>query len=397
MTFTQSPANIKETAAYVIKLVAAAVNSVKAPEKPDGISWEDVCSFAEKQNVMNIISYACETLSSKPDANTMQFLREIRKQKILIEAQQQIETEDALDRLEAMGVRHMPLKGFVVKNLYPFPDMRTMSDIDILLDADRVDEVTEAFTANGFTALNAGDLHNNLIRGGIHFELHRALVNTSYKNLTSYFGSGFEKAVKCEGYNYRYELSRENMYIFLLAHLAKHYRYGGTGIRTVLDLYVYRKACPDLDMEYIYNETAKIKMDKFEHHVEEIADDWFGGGFNGEFNHISSYIISGGVYGRSGMFLVNEVINDSNGKSLVLGKIKKIFRMAFPEYELMCKLFPILKNHRMLTPFYYVFRWIKSVFGKNSNLKNTLNASADILGADDEMIAAQRAAELEEL
>ena len=389
--------DVKAVATYVIQLAAAAVNSASAPEKPEAVSWEDVFDFAESQSVLNLVSYACETLKNKPKGKGMQYLREFRKQKMIVEAEQQIEAEDVMDRLEKAGIRHMPLKGFVVKNLYPSPDMRTMSDIDLLLDAERIDDAVEMFTSHGFSFHSDGDLHANVVHGNAHFEFHRSLVNESYKNLTAYFGDGFSRAVRVDGYNCRYKLSREDMYIFLLAHLAKHYRYGGTGIRTVLDLYVYRKAYADLDMDYIYAETEKIGLDKFQRHAEAVADEWFSGGFDGTFNDISAYIISGGVYGTKGLFLVNEVINESEGKSLAFGKFKKIFLMIFPGYKLMCELFPVLKKHKILMPLYWVIRWIKSLAGKNSNLKNTIHASSDILNASDETIAAQRAAELGEL
>lgn len=397
MAAERNSTNTKNAAAYVIQLVAASVNSCNAPEKPDNIEWQNVFDFARNQSVLNLVAYACETLKNKPDSKDMQYLREFRKQKMIIEAEQQIETEDVMDKLEEAGIRHMPLKGFIVKNLFPSPDMRTMGDIDMLLDPDRIDDAVEMFAKEGFSFHSDGDLHANLCHGNAHFEFHRMLVNESYKNLTAYFGDGFSRAVKSDGYNYRYELSREDMYIFLLAHLAKHYRYGGTGIRTVLDLYIYRKAYPDLDMKYIYAETGKIGIDKFQRHAEEIADDWFSGSFDGTFNDISAYIISGGVYGIKGMFLVNEVINESEGKSLAFGKFKKIFLMIFPGYKLMCELFPVLEKHRILMPIYWIIRWIKSLTSKNSNLKNTIHASSDILNTDDEMIAAQRAAELGEL
>lgn len=386
-----------KVAAYVICLVASAVNNRKAPEKPENLSWQEVFDFAKRQSVLNLVSYACETLTDKPESQQMKYLREFRKQKMIIEAQQEIEACDVFDRLETMGVRYMPLKGYIVKNLYPSPDMRTMSDIDVLADADRIREVGDALVKEGFSFDGEGDLHANLKRGQASFELHRFLVNQSYKNLTAYFGDGFSRAKKCDGFNYRYELSREDMYIFLLAHLAKHYRYGGTGIRTVLDLYVYRRACPNLDMDYVYAETEKIGIDRFQRKVEKIADDWFGGSFNGEFNAVSGYIISGGTYGVHDRNVVNDVINQSEGKSVTAGKIKSIFRMIFPDYKLMSELFPQLKKCAVLLPVFWVIRWFKSLFGKNSNLKKTMEISADIINADENDIAAQREAELGEL
>ena len=387
----------QESAIYVIQLVAAAINNAQPPEKRDDISWKDVIDFARAQSVLNIIAYSCEKLSHKPDAETMQFLREFRKQKIVVEAEQQIEAEDAMDRLEEMKIRHMALKGFVVKNLYPSPDMRTMGDIDILVDSVRMDDIVEAFKAEGFSFSGHGDLHSNIERGNVHFEFHRALVNKSYKNLTAYFGNGFDRALKTDGCEYRYELSREDMYIYLLAHLAKHYRYGGTGIRTVLDLYVYRRAYPDLDMEYILRETSEIGIDKFEKKVEAIADNWFSGSFDGELNSVSAYIISGGVYGKHDLNVVNEMINENKDKSIAAGKVKQIIHMIFPGYGLMSEWFPILKKFKVLLPVFWVFRWFKSVTEKNSNLKKTISTSVEIINADDKLISAQIDAELGEL
>lgn len=385
----------QNVAAYTIKLAAAAVNSSPAPEKPDGITWDAVIDFAKKQTVLNLISYACETVKNKPEGDTLKYLREFRKQKIVVEAEQEIEAEDVMDRLEEMGVRHMPLKGYIVKNLYPSPDMRTMGDIDLLIDADMMQNVFDEFLPDGFRFLGDGDLHSNLARGNAHFEFHRSLVNASYKNLTAYFGDGFARAVRTDGYSYRYELSREDMYIFLLAHLAKHYRYGGTGIRTVLDLYVYRKAVPDLDMDYIYRETEKIGIDKFQRKAEKIADDWFGGSFDGTFDSVSGYIISGGVYGKQGRNLVNEMINSND--SMALGKFKSLLSMVFPNYQLMSEWFPVLKKYKFLLPVFWIVRWFKSLTNKNGNLKKTLTISSEILSADDSAIAAQRDAELGEL
>lgn len=387
--------NRKDVAAYVINLVAAAVNSTKAPEKPENISWSSIIRFAKEQCVLNLVAYACETLSEKPDAETFKLFREFRKHKIVVEAEQEIIAGDIFDKLEEMGIKHMPLKGYIIKNFYPSPDMRTMSDIDVLIDTDRMDDAVKICVDEGFEFSSDGDLHCNIDKGNSHFEFHKALVNTSYKNLTAYYGDGFVHARKADGYNYRYEMSHEDLYVFMLAHLAKHYRYGGTGIRTVLDLYVFRKALPDLDMEYILNETAKIGLDKFQKTAERVADEWFSDIFDGEFDSVSAYIISGGVYGTFDFHVVNQMIN--NNENMAVGKFKSIFSMIFPSYELMSELFPALKKAKILLPLFWVIRWVKSVTDKNSNLKKTIKISSEIINVDDSAVAAQRDAGLGEL
>ena len=139
----------KNVSTYVINLVSSVVNGTTPPENTMNLDWEKIIDFAKKQCVLNIIAYACEKLVTKPDPTTMKFLKEFRMQKIVVEAQQEIEFCDAMDKLETMGVDHMPLKGYIVKNLYPTPDMRTMGDLDLLIDESRCDEVVRAFEADG--------------------------------------------------------------------------------------------------------------------------------------------------------------------------------------------------------------------------------------------------------
>ncbi len=386
----------KKISAYVINLVASVINGTQPPEKAESLSWESVADFAKKQSVLNIVSYACEKLKNKPDLQMMKYLREFRMQKIVVEAQQEIEFCDAMDKLESMGVRHMPLKGYIVKSLYPSPDMRTMGDLDILIDEDRCDEVVEAFVSDGFTACASGDLHSNVERGNAYIEFHRALVNKKHKVLSEYFGKGFERAKLSDSFSYRYELTKEDMYIFLVAHVAKHYRYGGTGIRSILDLYVYRKVCTELNLDYVYDEIEKIGLKVFYEKIEKIADKWFSGAFDSEFDTVSSYIVSGGVYGNENDPLLNTFINETQG-SIKSGKFKKWLITVFPGKELMTTRYPVLKNFIFLLPFFWIVRFFDTLIRTPQNFKKSVKDTTNILKIDDSLVDAQRDSGIGEL
>ncbi|MBP3441630.1 MAG: nucleotidyltransferase family protein [Clostridia bacterium] len=379
----------KKTCTFVINLVASVINSTQPPEKYEDISWQSVIDFAKKQSVLNIVSYACEKLKNKPDPATMKYLKEFRMQKIIVEAQQEIEACDAMDKLESMGVRHMPLKGYNVKNLYPSPDMRTMGDLDLLVDEDRCDEVVRAFVSDGFTFCASGDLHSNVERGNAYIEFHRALINKKHKVLSDYFGVGWERARLCEGCAFRYELTKEDMYIFIVAHVAKHYRYGGTGIRSLLDLYVYRRAYPDLNTKYIDEELKKIGLDIFYSKIVQISDEWYSGSFNGSFDTVSSYIVSGGVYGDENVPLLNTFINETQG-SIKTGKFRKWLITVFPGKELMTTRYPILKKCIFLLPLFWIVRFFDTLIRTPQNFKKSVKDTTDILKIDESLVDAQR-------
>lgn len=386
----------KAVSTYVIRLVSAVINGTQPEEKDESLEWKSIIEFSKKQSVLNIISYACEKLRNKPDAETMKFLKEFRMQKIIVEAQQEIEACDAMDKLEEMQAKHMPLKGYIIKNLYPSPDMRTMGDLDLLIEEERCGEIVAAFVAEGFTSCAEGDLHSNVERGNAYIEFHRSMVNEKHETLSKYFGKGFGRAKLSQGYSYRYELSHEDLYIFLIAHIAKHYRYGGTGIRSLLDLYVYRKAYPDMDCRYIDTELEKINLLVFGKKIEKISDDWYSGGFSGEYDTVSSYIVSGGVYGDENAPLLNEFINDTQG-SIKVTKIKNWFTTVFPGKELMTTRYPVLKKCIILLPLFWVVRFFDTLIRTPQNFKKSVRDTTSIMKIDNDLVNAQRDSGIEKL
>ena len=90
----------KRACAYIIDLTAAVINDTAPAEKPDDVDWETVIKIAESHSVLNIVSYAVEKLINKPDEKHIRFLREYCMQKIVVEAEQEIEAMDAEDEEE---------------------------------------------------------------------------------------------------------------------------------------------------------------------------------------------------------------------------------------------------------------------------------------------------------
>ena len=386
----------KRIAAYVIRLVASAVNGVAPPEN-EGMDWQGIIDFAKKQSVLNLVAYAAESLENKPDEHTMRFLDEFRMQKMIVEAQQELAADDACKKLDEMGIRHMLLKGSVMKNFYPSPDMRTMGDIDILVEAARCDEVVKAFIADGFKFVGEGDLHSNVKKGNAYIEFHRSMVDSCHETLSAYYGDGFRLPHKIEDNEYEYKLTDEDFYVFLVAHIAKHYRYGGTGIRSLLDLYVYEKALPSLDFDYINGELEKIGLLVFCNKIRKITYDWYSGSFDGEFDIMSEYIVSGGVYGIEGTSMQNSFILDNIDEDIQSKKIKNFFGVIFLNYDEMKIRYPFLEGKKILLPLFWIVRFFDTLIHNPSNAKGRLRDSKKIMDIDDNMVEIQKISGIKKL
>lgn len=378
---------IKRTAVYTIQLVASLFNEKKPPEKGPETTWEEIRDFAQKHSILNLVSYACENLDSPPPPAELAYLREFRKEKMVVEAQQQIETEDAMNLLEKNGIPHMALKGFIVKNMYPSPDMRVMSDVDILVSKEKIDDAEQLLMNDGFNKIGEGELHKNLVRGNVQLELHENLVNARYKKLYAYFKDGFSRAVLSDGCRFRYELSDEDTYLFLLTHLAKHYIYKGTGIRSVLDVFVYRRFCKDMDDDYIKAETEKLGIGTFAEKIEKLAFNWFSGSFDGEFDSIASYVIMSGTFGKKESIAVNSLVS-RNYNEIGRGKSRRIREIVFPKPEIMAIRYPVLKKFPVLLPVFYIVRFFDTLFADRKIINQRVKEANDVLTVDEELITA---------
>ena len=85
----------------------------------------------------------------------------------------------------------------------------------------------------------------------------------------------------------------------MIAHESKHYSAGGTGLRSVLDTYVFLSKV-SLDMEYVEAEAEKLGIRDFEKENRSLAMRLFGGGeLTAADREMLEYILSSGTYGTA--------------------------------------------------------------------------------------------------
>ena len=87
-----------------------------------------------------------------------------------------------LSALDGAGIWYMPLKGTLLKDLYPKTGMREMADNDILFDASRCGDVKRIMESLGFEikAYGTGP-HDSYLKPPVsNFEMHRKLFDDSF-------------------------------------------------------------------------------------------------------------------------------------------------------------------------------------------------------------------------
>lgn len=300
---------------------------------------------------------------------------------------QMFEIKKLLDIFSENGIDTLPLKGTILKNIYPKTEMRRMGDADILIKESQYPDIKNILKNIGYIFEYETDHEIVWKKPALNLELHKKLIPERNKEFYAYFGSGWDFACKKNGDGYIYEFSKEHTMMYLFTHLAKHYSGSGIGIQHMTDLWIYKLKNPDLNNDYIIKELKKLCLDKFYINVMHTLDVWFEDAVADSMSDfITEFIFSCGVYGSHTNRILAIAARETrynNGKKSNM--FKKIVRAIFPSAETLKVYYPILKTKSFLLPIIWVKRWFKILFfeknkisAKSADIKNTTNEKVDI-------------------
>ncbi len=349
----------------VLYLCRCVVNEVPAEKsRIEQMDLTAVYQAAQRHMLTAAAAHALESAGVRNPAFIWAKERAARKMSMMDAEQAAI-----LEQLEAAGIWYMPMKGAVLKNVYPVYGIRDMSDRDILFDEDRANDVRDIMLKLGYSAEEfKADYHDCYFKPPVHhFEMHRHLVGPlSGEKVYSYYLNTERLLRKDDENAFGYHLSGEDFYVFLVAHEYKHYYAEGTGLRSLLDTYVYLKNT-GLDMNYVRREVRKLGIDDYEQLNRSLAMHLFGTGMLTDSEQkMLDYILDCGTYGKEENFARN--LLEKKGKKGYFSS-----RLTLP-YETMLEMYPVLKKVKILYPFCWLHRLVHGLIFKNAKFMSQLKA-----------------------
>ncbi len=352
----------------LIYLLSCAVNGITPDSaRVQSIDLEKLYNSAKDLSVTSAVCIALE----RAGVEDGQFHKAFKKA-FCKDIYFDVERTAITDSFEKQGIWYMPLKGSVIKELYPETGMRQMSDNDILYDADKQEQVRDIMLAMGYSENDIGNhIHDVYLKPPVlNFELHKALFGNKHaESLYKYYSDIKRLMIKDEGNSFGYHLSDEDFYIYITAHEYKHFSYLGTGIRSLLDCYVYCKAKGDnLDWNYIKEECKKLEISDFEHKRRELAVKIFSSDtlpdLTDEETEMLMYYLTAGTYGT----LENNIKKKLKGNSKLSFWLKSIF---IPGSK-MAVLVPFTAGRPLLYPLGVIWRCFQVLFFKRDKLRRTI-------------------------
>lgn len=348
--------NNKTEFEYLLHLLKSVLENTQPQEKPEELSFERLFALSREHSVANMAFYAVEKLEAMPPEPLLSDWQQLRDKAIVKDINQLSELELISEAMSAAGVRFLPLKGSVLKSLYPQSDMRTMSDIDMLIDEENAEKAREIMLSLGYSCEHFGyDVHDIYYKKPVmNVEIHRALFGEEGQEFREIFKDPMSMCEPTDSAEYRF--TDESCFAYILAHAAKHYNEGGTGIRSFMDIRVYLNAKgAELDLERIFTMLEPSGFSGLARDFVRLSEIWFGGAESSEKNDkMTAYILSCGTYGT--------IQNSVENKVRANGKLHYLFRLVFPTFEHMKQHYPVLKKAPVLLPVCWLIRLVTKPF-----------------------------------
>ncbi|MCH5211587.1 MAG: nucleotidyltransferase family protein [Oscillospiraceae bacterium] len=311
-------------------------------------------------------------------------------QTIMVEAVQQLELDAVIEMFSENRISHLPMKGSILKNMYPMPDMRQQGDIDILVHKKDLIKGRELLIGLGYTFKehDAYEGHDVFYKDKIIcLELHGDMLKPADRGFKRYHDI-WGRAYKREGSEYCYGIPKEDIYIFMMLHLIKHLTEGGAGIRMLIDIWLMdEKWGHELNYKSIEKYASKIGVLKAFNNIREIADFWFGNSqvISSSAEKLGEYILNSDIYGSKDEKHFIEYSRYEGMDRSAWARFKNAFFRVFKRYNLMRKEYDVLNKYPWLLPIMWVHRLFRIVFTQREKITDT---HAEYAGIDKEKLEA---------
>ncbi|MDY5212289.1 nucleotidyltransferase domain-containing protein [Intestinibacter sp.] len=333
---------------YFLELISSQINETEVMVSDNQIDWYEIYNLAKIHSLGSIVFSAMNKLQDKVDI-PLEIYNNMKK-KLLFQMKYNMifdeNTDNLIEVFNQEKIKHIVIKGYILKKYYPSREYRSMSDIDIFIDLSDREKVYKIMKRLGYENERQCDDVWTYKKKFSYIEVHTTLVEQEIKqdiDFKKYFSNLWEYTIALKG-NYCYTLNKNYHLIYLLVHIAKHFYGCGCGVRMIMDIAVYiNKFGEELDWNYIWTEMDKLDLRLLTQNILILCNKWFDTKLDFEYeiedefyDKLSETILNGGTFGfYNSNFRIAQIRNDiakTNKKGNTI-KTKVLKQMLFPSYE----------------------------------------------------------------
>lgn len=376
---------IPQSVGGLVYLSHCALHGKKAdPQKLERLALGEVFRLAQSHSMVAMAAWALEgVLSAEKMAPWKDARERVLRRNLLLD----IERQQLCGAMEQMGIWYVPLKGSVIKDMYPRMEMRQMTDQDILFDTTQRAKMREYMLARGYEPKGHDDTHHDIYHKDpvYNIELHHTLFELHCDlRMVDYYQDVKSRMIPDRPGSFGHHFSDEDHYIYMTAHAFKHYSDHGVGLRSFVDVYVYeQKKGANMDWGYIQQECEKLGMAEYERQCRTIARKLLAQevpeALTGEELDMLIYCQESGTHGSEHGHIKHELkhLQNRDGKVSTGAKLRYLWKRLFPSVEWMKQKDRRLREHPWLIPFAWIARLFRGVFKKGGHTTRELRYVMD--------------------
>lgn len=377
---------MSDTYKLLIGLLSAAVRGRRLEWNiPENTDWSALLHAARQHQVEPLLYYA---LTGEGMGNSLPAQEKAEwERNVLVSGIAQLrnvmQVRNILKRFVERGIPVILLKGLVIRELYPQPELRTMSDVDFLVHREDVEGAREILLQLGYREEDTTSVH---IRFGhssqLAVELHWTFSDERYRmDLTSLDVWVWENAVGVTAYGMTCRsLTREGQILYSCLHMAMHTLYNGFGLRLLCDLVLLvEKEGEPPDWTGLYARMEYYGLGRFAAVLFDICGRLFGmpvpqpfrmaiPGSGRYAGRLIKEIVNGGVYGKRskahlyGLGLLDYVPGGEAGQGSI--RFRTLLRLIFPPAGALGAKFAFLRKYPFLLPVAWIGHTLRGILNK---------------------------------
>ena len=353
------------------------------------VSWNRMAYYAGIHNCRGVLYYMAKKFPQdcQPEPVMMSAMKQWYLNNLVMNQVRESCMQEIFGAFHENGIPFCVFKGFVTRSYYPIPEMREMSDVDGAVAPEHLHKAHQVMVQLGAEAGDEKGYEWTYVRNGIRIEVHSNLFPENTWNDVDY-GKYFENAMDYtvdtgKGY---LELKPEYHFVFLMAHMAKHFYTGGTGVHMVTDVAVFlQQFDASMDWDWIWKELKTLRLDILAKSVIQLCSEWFDIGSvtvtepmeESMYEELSERILEGGIFGfaseeREARRLRKGIKSDGDIGWMV--SVRALIRNLFPDRRFMCRYLEALKTRPYLLPVAWVKRWMVVLRTRRFEIKGALKA-----------------------
>lgn len=381
---------MNEESVYLLKVLKGFVLG-ENPGEFHG-DWTKLIKLAKIHSVMGILGFMVMSYPDESNSQVADFMKKQCLRTITLISQRSESMKQLIGKMNSKKIDHLLFKGYIIKDYYPVPELRTFGDIDFLIHPKDRSKSDELMLQQGFERKTDWEPVFSYRRGVEYYEIHTDVmeVDVSDKaNYKDYFKQIWEHAHLTDGHTY--ELSPEFHFLYLLTHIAKHISGSGAGIRMYMDIAVFiQHFGNELDWKYIQAELEKLAFSDFANMVLTVVNVYFGVDLPIILNEIDAQVIedfmeftmSGGTFGFVGRDSGLISLKKQKSNKVSISRVSAFANRLFPSAASIESRYTYLQGRHWLLPVAWVHRFIRTKDTWGSHAKE----AQSILNTDTEEV-----------